>query len=86
MVNKLIGIKTICDRIAQMVLNILLYLHNLQMKFVNIYKGLVRQLYIYIDVVYILSIGYLSISLISPYQLMLMQVKETFLKINPDYD
>ena len=69
-------------RVAQVVLNSLLYLHDLKMKFVNIYKDLVRGLYIYIYAIHILSTGYLQITLIL-HQLneMLMQVKEAVLEI-----
>ena len=55
--------------IGHMVLNSLLYFHELQMKFVNIYKDLIRKLYTYIDAICILSTGYLPINLIPPSQL-----------------
>ena len=37
-----------------MVLNSLLFLHDLLMKYVNAYEGLIRTLYIYIDVIHLL--------------------------------
>ena len=48
-------------RIAQMVRNSLLYLHGLQMKFMNIYEDLVRRLYIYMDVIHIPSTSNLPV-------------------------
>ena len=49
-------------RIAYVICNSLLYLHELQMKCVNVYKGLIRKLHIHIDAMHILSTGYLPIS------------------------
>ena len=48
-------------RVAHMALNSLLYLHELQMKYVNVYKDFIKKLYIYIDAICILSTGYLPI-------------------------
>ena len=55
--------------IVHMALNRLLYVLELQMIYVNVYKTLIRYLYIYIDGICILSTGYFIISLISPFQL-----------------
>ena len=65
-----------------MVLNSLSYLHDLQIKSVNIYEDLVRRLQIYLDAIHILSPGYLPIKLIPPSQLneMFIQVKDVVLK------
>ena len=68
-----------------MVLTSLLQLHDVQMKFVTVYKKLVRSLYIYINVIHILSTGH---QFIPPSQLneMLAQVKKAVLKTTPDND
>ena len=68
------------------VLNSLLYLQDLQMKYINVYKDLIRKLYIYIDAICILSTGYLLINLIPPSQLdkMINQVKEAVIATNPE--
>ena len=53
-----IGIKTILERrIAHVVLNSLLYFHELQKKYVNPCENSVRKLYSYMDSVWIIS-GY----------------------------
>ena len=64
-------------RIAHMVLNSLLHLHELQMKYVDAYKDLIRNLCSYIDAFDIPSIGYFPMNLIPPSKLngMTTQVK-----------
>ena len=59
----------------------------MKMKFVNIYKDLIRRYYIYIDV-HILSTGYLPVSLIPPSQLneMFVHVKKAVLKMISAFD
>ena len=49
-----------------MVINRLLYLHELQLKYVNTYKDLISKIYINISVICFLSMGYLPINLIPP--------------------
>ena len=49
-----------------MILNSLLYLHELQIKYVNVHKDLTRKLYIYIDAISILSALYLPSNIIPP--------------------
>ena len=51
---------------THMILNSLIYIHKLQIIYVNLYKDLLKQLFIYIDAIHILSAGYLSVSLIAP--------------------
>ena len=71
-----------------MVINSLQYLQDLQMKYINTYKDLIRKLYIYINTICILSTGYLLIDLIPPSQLndMITKVKEVVVVTNPKYD
>ena len=47
-----------------MILNSLLYLQDLQMKYINMYKDLITKLYIYTDIIKILSMDNLQINLI----------------------
>ena len=49
-------------RITHMTPSTLLYLHELQMKSLNVYEDLIRKLYIYIGAICIPSTGYLPIS------------------------
>ena len=74
--------------ISHVDLKSLLYLQDLQMKYINKYKDLKRKLYIYIDVIQILSTGYLCIDLIPPPQLneMITQVKKAVVATNPYYN
>ena len=76
------------SRISCVVLNSLLNLQDLQMKYINMYKDLVRKLYIYTDAIHILSTGYLKSNLIPPSQLndMITQVKEAVAATNSEYD
>ena len=64
-----------------MVPNSLLYLHETQKKHVNTSKDLTSKLHGYINVIHILSTGYLLIYLINPYQLngTITQVREALL-------
>ena len=74
-------------RITHLSLNSL-YLLELQMKYVNVYKDLIRTLYFCINEIYILFTGYLPISLIPPSQLndMITLVKKVVTETNPEYD
>ena len=57
-------------------------------KYIVVYNEFITQLQIYAKAVRILAKGYLPISLITPYKLqeILMTVKETLIKSNPDYN
>ena len=61
-----------------MTLSSLLYLDELQMKYVNVYKDLIRKLHVYVGAIHILSTGYLIISLMPPSHLnhVITQVKK----------
>ena len=65
-----------------MIPNSLLYLHDLQMKYVDAYRDLIRKLYSYINAIHMLSTSYLLINLIAPSHLnaVVTQVKKTMLK------
>ena len=65
-VASLIGINIILWKIfTHMILNSLLYLHDLQMKHVDAYRDLIRRLHSYIDEIHILPTGYFPINLVS---------------------
>ena len=68
-----------------MILKTLLDLQDLQKKYINTYKDLIRNLYICFDAISIHSTDYLPITLIPPSKLsdMIMQVKEAVLATNP---
>ena len=74
-------------RITHMIPSSLLYLRELQMKYVNVYKDLIKKINIYIGAICILSTGYLPISLIPPSQLndMITYVKKLVTKTDPEY-
>ena len=66
----------------------MLYLCMIKDKYIEIYNEFISQLRIYVKAVRILANGYLPISIITPLKLqeILDSVKETLIKINPDYD
>ena len=68
--------------------NSMLYLRTIKDKHIEIYNKFILQLCIYAKAVRILAKGYLPISLITPLKLqeIIDTVKETLIKINPDYD
>ena len=69
-------------------INSLLYLRNVQDKYVSLYKKLITQLCIYVTAIKVLTKGYLPISLITPSKLkeILSEVRIAIRKTNPDYD
>ena len=70
------------------VMNALLYLCTIKEKYITVYNEFITQLCIYAKAIRILAKGYLPISLITLYKLqeIINLVKETLIKINPDYD
>ena len=72
-------------RISHMVFSSLLYLHELQVKYVNTYKDWISKLYSHINVINIFSTDCLPNNLILPSQLdwSTTQVKKAFLKNLP---
>ena len=58
------------------------------MKYVSVYKDLIRKSYIHINAISFLCSGYLPISFIPPSQLnyMISQIKKVVTKTNPKYD
>ena len=76
-----------CD-IQHFMINSMLYLQTIKDKYIEIYNESISQLQIYAKAVRILAIVYLPISLVTPLKLqeILVSVKETLIKTNPDYD
>ena len=68
--------------------NSMLYLRTTKDKYIEIYNEFISQLCIYAKAVRILAKGYLPISLIMPLRLqeIIVSVKETLIKTNPNYD
>ena len=69
-------------------INSMLYLHTIKVKYVKIYNKFISQLQIIAKAVRILAKGYLPISLVTPLKLqeILGLVKEILIKTNPDYN
>ena len=76
-----------CD-IQHYTINSMLYLHTIKDKYIEIYNKFISQLHIYAKAARILAKGYLPILLITPLKLqeILNSVKETLIKMNPDYN
>ena len=55
--------------IVHIILNSLLYLHKVHMKYVNAYEDLIRKPKSYIDAIHILATSYRSLILVPPSQL-----------------
>ena len=70
------------------VINSMLYLRTIKDKYIELYKKFISQLHMYTKAIRILAKGYLPISLVKPLKLqeILVLVKETLSKTNPDYD
>ena len=73
--------------IQQYATNSLLFLRNIQDKYISLYRELIIQLYTYISAIRILAKGYLPNTLITPKKLheILSEVKKSLLITNPDY-
>ena len=69
-------------------INSLLYLRNIQDKYISLYKKLISQLCRYTSAINILAKGYLPNTLITPEKLkeILNEVRKTLLVTNLDYD
>ena len=66
----------------------MLYLRNVQDKYILLYKELITQLHIYATTIRILAKGYLPILLITPLKLkeILNEARNTVKKTNPEND
>ena len=69
-------------------INSMLYLRMIKDKYIEMYNEFISQLHNYAKGIRILAKGYLPILLITPLKLkeILVLVKETLIKTNPDYD
>ena len=75
-------------RISHVVLNSLLYLQDLKMKYINTYKDLLRKLNTYTNAIHIFSTWYLPLNLMFPSQLneMVKQVERAVVATKSQYD
>ena len=69
-------------------INSVLYLRTIKDKYIELYNAFMSQLYNNAKAIRILAKGYLPILLVTPLkpQEILVSVKETLTKTNPDYD
>ena len=68
--------------IQHYVINLMLYLHTIKDKYIEIYNKFISQLHIYAKAVRILAKGYLPISLIMPLTLQEILVKKPYIALN----
>ena len=74
--------------IQQYAFNLLLFLRDVQDKYISLYKELITQLKSYVSAIRILAKGYLPTTLITPSKLqeILAEVRKSLQQTNPDYD